>query len=60
MPVNESTFMFYLMGRCHSKVIYQKLMFFLNIGNDYTLKNCSQKFKKNYFQFCIDYESNKH
>ena len=28
MPVNESSLRVYLMGRCHSKVIYQKCVFF--------------------------------
>ena len=42
------------MGRCHSKVIYEKCVF-LQIFETITGK----KYKKIYFQFCIDYESHK-
>ena len=39
MPANESSLGVYLMGRFHSKVIYQKCVFFANIGNDWLLKD---------------------
>ena len=46
MPVNESSLRFYLMGRCHGKVTYQKYVFFLNIGNYYPLKIIRKKNQK--------------
>ena len=48
------------MGRFHSKVIYQKCVFFTNTGNDYSLKDDRKKNLKIFFRFCIEYESNKY
>ena len=39
MPVNKSPLRVYLLGRCHITVIYQKCVFFTNIGNNYSLQN---------------------
>ena len=55
MPANKSSLKVYYMGRFNSKVVFQKCMFFTNIGIDYPLKA-----KQNYCQLCIDYESNKY
>ena len=36
MPANESSVMIYIIGRFHSKVLYQKWAFSTNTGTDYS------------------------
>ena len=43
MPANKSSLRVIKWGDFIAKVIYQKYMFFTNIGNDYLLKYYSKK-----------------
>ena len=62
MLASESSLRVYLMGRFHSKVIYQKCVFFTEYWKPLLVKRKLVKNNKKIImhqKLCIDYESNK-